>query len=103
MQCTKCKTDIPASARFCPNCGVERFSDADAKDAKDVTLEWLETVCKDLEYETEIKEGVIVAKHRSYPYMFMEIKAGRFLGINSSWNMKKPPNMFNKATFFGSA
>ncbi len=99
MKCTKCKTDVPPSARFCPSCGGQTVSDADAKDAQDVTLDWLEAVYKELGYKTEIKENNLYLKHDNKPNMWIQIKAGgRFIGINSSW-VSKRPGLLQKTTF----
>jgi hypothetical protein len=102
MICSKCQSDIPASARFCTNCGAQTVTDEDAKEAKDVTLPWLEAILTGLGYpSTEIKEDYLYARdHDTYPNMSFRLRGqNSFIGINSSWKVSKPPTAFQKNKF----
>lgn len=102
MKCCKCQSETPVSARFCTNCGAKTVNEEDIKDAKDVTLEWLEPILRGLGYpKTEIKENYLYARdHETYPNLSLILRGqNSFIGINSSWRVSKPPAAFQKNKF----
>lgn len=105
MKCSKCQSDIPASARFCTNCGAKTVNDEDIKDPNDVTFAWLEPILKGLGYpKTEIKDNYLYARdHDTYPNPSLILRGqNTFIGINSSWKVSKPPTTFQKNKFMTS-
>jgi hypothetical protein len=100
MICPQCKGEIPATARFCPSCGAQTVGDADIKAPQEITLTWLESVYKSLDYNTEIKNDALTLKHDRKPNMTIYIKGNnQFLGVNSAWTIPKPPSHFGRKAF----
>lgn len=92
MQCESCKSDNPATSKFCSCCGKLLLANEDIKSSSEITLSWFSGVMKSLGYEIQDEseeDKTFLAKHANKPKIFISLK-DTIITFYSLWTMKKP-------------
>jgi hypothetical protein len=94
MKCSSCQSNVPVTAKFCPECATPILKEEDFKAGQEVTLDWLKSVFSAHGYSIEPSENnptSFIAKQESMLNLVVGlVQDPRLITIQSFWNIKKP-------------
>ena len=93
MQCPACKSDVSASARFCPSCAAPLLKDEDFKSPAEVNVDWLKGILEGQGFSVDAgkQDNTFLARHDTRPNLFVTHRPTvSLLTIETSWRLKKP-------------
>jgi hypothetical protein len=94
MKCNSCQADVPATARFCPNCAQPLVSEQDIKSPSEVSTEWLKAIFEGEGYKVDMNKenpNAFIALHDKSSNLIVDIAPTvNIISFSSRFTLNKP-------------